>query len=382
MEDVTTGYFSTDFTNGDRIRINGTWITLRDDTIGLQLDSLVSVAARINSFSNITGVKAEVVTTGAADAKARLRLYQITPDPSNKIILYSDVGIDPSASVESNDKKIDPNTGNITSTTSYALENIGFSDEDESYILDWTVRGARATTGVNVKVRVYSTDENGNHIAIFHDKALIIEGKGYEVTLDKMKINNHIYTPLNYDYTKRGVGLTFEIKGSHHPWATAKTFSYIDPSSGDTTDTVYLWGSSAEIRVKTDKSLYLHIGANEGEIMRIDIDSLNTDGLGLTELDVTTHEGAELALTKLTDAINKVSDQRAKLGAFQNRLEHTIKNLRVAEENTQAAESRIRDVDMAQEMMQFTKLQILMQSGTAMLAQANMLPQSVLQLLR
>jgi len=109
---------------------------------------------------------------------------------------------------------------------------------------------------------------------------------------------------------------------------------------------------------------------------------LSTAGLGITGIDVTTQEGAELALTTLSEAINKVSDQRAKLGAFQNRLEHTIKNLSVAQENTQAAESRIRDVDMAKEMMQFTKLQILMQSGTAMLAQANMLPQNVLQLLR
>ncbi|MCD6362794.1 MAG: hypothetical protein J7M13_02160 [Synergistetes bacterium] len=145
---------------------------------------------------------------------------------------------------------------------------------------------------------------------------------------------------------------------------------------------MYLWGSAAEIRVDTSNTLYLHIGANQGETMRIDIDSMNTDGLGLTEIDVTTQEGAELAITKIADAINKVSNQRSKLGAFQNRLEHTINNLRVAEENTQAAESRIRDVDMAQEMMVYTKLQILLQSGTAMLAQANMLPQSVLQLLR
>ncbi|WP_448384815.1 flagellin, partial [Fervidobacterium sp.] len=81
-------------------------------------------------------------------------------------------------------------------------------------------------------------------------------------------------------------------------------------------------------------------------------------------------------------AIHKVSSIRSQLGAIQNRLEHTIANLGVAAENLTAAESRIRDADMAKEMMQFTKMQILMQSGMSMLTQANTLPQNVLQLMR
>jgi len=88
------------------------------------------------------------------------------------------------------------------------------------------------------------------------------------------------------------------------------------------------------------------------------------------------------AIVRLDQAIAKVSDQRAVLGALQNRLEHTIANLGVARENIAAAESRIRDVDMAEEMMAFTRAQILMQAGVAMLAQANTIPQMVLQLLR
>ena len=87
------------------------------------------------------------------------------------------------------------------------------------------------------------------------------------------------------------------------------------------------------------------------------------------------------AIDIIDAAIAKVSEERSKLGAYQNRLEHTIANLGVAAENLSAAESRVRDVDMAQEMMAFTKNQILMQAGTAMLAQANIKPQSVLQLL-
>lgn len=91
---------------------------------------------------------------------------------------------------------------------------------------------------------------------------------------------------------------------------------------------------------------------------------------------------ANQAISTIDVAIGKVSNIRAKLGAYQNRLEHTINNLGVSAENLTAAESRIRDVDMAQEMMAYTKNNILMQAATAMLAQANQLPQAVLQLLR
>ncbi|HOV40466.1 MAG TPA: flagellin, partial [Oscillospiraceae bacterium] len=92
--------------------------------------------------------------------------------------------------------------------------------------------------------------------------------------------------------------------------------------------------------------------------------------------------GANSAISVIDDAINSVSGTRADLGALQNRLEHTINSLGVASENLTAAESRIRDVDMAKEMMKFTKTQILSQAAQAMLAQANTLPQGVLQLLR
>ena len=98
-------------------------------------------------------------------------------------------------------------------------------------------------------------------------------------------------------------------------------------------------------------------------------------------IDVSSQVAADKAITVINNAIEKVSTERSKLGAMQNRLEHTIKNLDTSAENLQAAESRIRDVDMAKEMMEFTKQNILMQAATAMLAQANMAPQTVLQLL-
>ena len=98
-------------------------------------------------------------------------------------------------------------------------------------------------------------------------------------------------------------------------------------------------------------------------------------------IDISTQATADKAITTIQESVEKVSEERSKLGAYQNRLEHTINNLGTSAENLSAAESRIRDVDMAAEMMEFTKMNILQQAATAMLAQANMQPQMVLQLL-
>ncbi|MEJ5258011.1 MAG: flagellin [Fervidobacterium sp.] len=130
--------------------------------------------------------------------------------------------------------------------------------------------------------------------------------------------------------------------------------------------------------------LVFQIGANEGANMIAGIDSMMAKDLGLitSVLKVTTQNAAERAISVIDAAIHKVSTVRSQLGAVQNRLEHTIANLGVAAENLTAAESRIRDADMAKEMMEFTKRQILLQSGMSMLAQSNAIPQNVLQLLR
>jgi len=104
--------------------------------------------------------------------------------------------------------------------------------------------------------------------------------------------------------------------------------------------------------------------------------------LGVDSIVVTDRESAARSITVIDNAIDSVSTQRSALGAYQNRLDHTINNLTVASQNLTSAESRIRDLDMAKEMMNFTKLNILSQAGTNMLAQANQLPQNVLSLLR
>ena len=126
----------------------------------------------------------------------------------------------------------------------------------------------------------------------------------------------------------------------------------------------------------------IHIGANSGQTLTIDIDNMDSTTLGVNGVDISTQTGADGAITTIDEAIKTVSSARSDLGAIQNRLEHTINNLGTTAENLTAAESRIRDVDMAKEMMEFTKQNILTQAAQAMLAQANQTPQGVLQLLR
>jgi flagellin len=129
-------------------------------------------------------------------------------------------------------------------------------------------------------------------------------------------------------------------------------------------------------------AITLQIGADGGQSIAFTIATVSTSDLGISGLAVSTQASASAAIASLDSAIAALNTQRANMGAIQNRLEQTINRLGVTAENLQAAESRIRDADMAGEMIFFTKNQILQQSGTAMLAQANQAPQSVLQLLK
>jgi flagellin len=139
----------------------------------------------------------------------------------------------------------------------------------------------------------------------------------------------------------------------------------------------------ADTNAKADATvLSFHVGANSGEKISVSIGNMNSKSLGLDSLDLSTAEGANDAINKLDDAKATVSSARSDLGAVQNRLTHTINNLSTTQENLTEANSRIRDVDMAEEMMSFTKSNILAQAATSMLAQANAMPQSVLSLLQ
>lgn len=140
-------------------------------------------------------------------------------------------------------------------------------------------------------------------------------------------------------------------------------------------------GSQIVVGHEDGNALIVQAGANQGDELGISIDSMSCSRLGVQYSDITTQKTAADSITDVNNAINKVSTQRAALGALQNRLNHKIANLDNSAENLTAAESRIRDIDMAKEMTNFTKENIKVQAGIAMLAQANSQPQNVLQLL-
>ena len=154
--------------------------------------------------------------------------------------------------------------------------------------------------------------------------------------------------------------------------------------AGNATDITGTIGFAGEGVAPTGRDLTLQIGDTAASFnqMTVSVKSMDTASLGIENIDISSQSGAKAAIDVIKAAINKVSSTRGDLGAVQNRLEHTINNLSVTTENMTAAESRIRDVDMAEEMMAYTKNNILVQSSQAMLAQANQIPQGVLQLLQ
>jgi flagellin len=174
-----------------------------------------------------------------------------------------------------------------------------------------------------------------------------------------------------YTVNSGGTGLSISLN-------SASSFTTAAPGAG--VNALTAAGITAGASGATGTGGVFQVGANAGESIAVSIGAVNTTTLGTASLNLTTNASA--AITQLDVAIKSVSTTRATLGAYQNRLEHTINNLNVATENLTASESRIRDTDMAAEMTNFTRTQILTQAGTAMLAQANQAPQQVLQLLR
>ena len=160
------------------------------------------------------------------------------------------------------------------------------------------------------------------------------------------------------------------------------TFSGTTKSSGDGSTIANTNGTGAATNKTGSLSLQIGDTADKFNKLKVNVGDMHAEGLGIDKVDISSQTGAAAAIQNIKDAINKVSSTRGDLGAIQNRLEHTQNNLSVMTENIQDAESTIRDTDVADEMMAYTKNNILIQSAQAMLAQANQVPQGVLQLLQ
>lgn len=231
-------------------------------------------------------------------------------------------------------------------------------------VMGLSVEGGNLSANDTITVNI-SADSVGKITVTASDNTVVFTttqtGKGfYSITADVSKVTDE-------SVKKAWAGVTINFS--------------VDQAS---TDGNYKAGAAQVFTAGKNESMQLQIGdtADSFNQLKVSIGSMSSAALGVDKVDISSQDGAAKAIDVIRNAIDRVSSQRASLGATQNRLEYTINNLDTASENLQSANSRIRDTDMAKMMMEYTKMNVLTQSAQAMLAQANQQPQSVLQLLQ
>ena len=389
----------------DSANFNG--IKLLNGDLGSTGASGVAVNVQYDNLSN----NADLLKLNSATAAKSTAAFDSTKLTGNKEYTISVTYSDASGNLQSKDvtfKAAGNTAGNNDTVIQDALQK-AFGD-------DFTV--AVATDALTV-----TANDKGaaNKLEIF--KLDIKDDTGASVSQGiKTAPNNTVGTDAYYtlDATKltvfNGTGDAdiFEINGQKFAFATADGAKKLDPDVNyiETTNTTAQTADVASmiklinnktgigaVANATDTSIDLKAGTKAGTTgngltlqigdtgdsfnqLTVSIDDCHAQAIGVGGVDIGTQAGAQAALKTIEDAINYVSNVRGGLGATQNRLDHTINNLSVMQENIQDAESSIRDTDVADEMMAYTKNNILIQSAQAMLAQANQVPQGVLQLLQ
>ncbi len=261
-------------------------------------------------------------------------------------------------------------TGFTTSEAKYATaKDDGVTNtEGKSTNITFTATKAGKVTS-NITVTNTTTSAEGATAAV--------DGS-VDINLDANK--EYTAADINAMLSKAGAEVTVSFEGS------LKGSTFVGSGGKNGTDGQWDLGTdgTAGAGLASGGGLTLQIGDTSDSYnqLEVTIKDMHISAMGLSGIDISTQEGAKAAVDVIKSAINYVSDVRGTLGATQNRLDHTINNLSVMEENIQDAESTIRDTDVADEMMAYTKNNILIQSAQAMLAQANQVPQGVLQLLQ
>ncbi len=253
------------------------------------------------------------------------------------------------------------------------------------------LREAGNTVDINVIPTVEGADGEPETSTIASATGLLFEStdKGDDASIEIYCTNEDLAKALGISSGMSGAGVDAEVELDYTTGFARTATVSIDGDYVTVTDVndfkmKFKVDGTAEATVTVLKAgpMDLQIGANEGQTMEVRIPKVDTDTLGTAVVNVNTQESAQKAITIFENAINEVSSIRAKLGAYQNRLEHTINSLNISAENLTEALSRVEDVDMAKEMVTYTQQQVLSQSGNAMLAQANERPQQILSLLQ
>ena len=285
-----------------------------------------------------------------------------------------------------NGKKLLDGSMDGTTTSTFSAKKNG-----TKAAIDLTISGDRQVDIAGVKKPL--TFE----FAAFADKATTADSKAaidadgkVTITLSLDKTNGSKFTAADIQQVIAHTDLTAiaDTLSKDEKASLEQALKEVTVSGGemnvDKSDTEFATKTGTVDATKNGEKLTLQIGdtADSFNKMKVNVGDMHSKALGLADLTIADQDGAAAAIQKIKDAINTVSSTRGDLGAIQNRLEHTQNNLSVMTENIQDAESTIRDTDVADEMMAYTKNNILIQSAQAMLAQANQVPQGVLQLLQ
>ena len=254
---------------------------------------------------------------------------------------------------------------------------------------DDTLKAYGITVTENGGKLVFTSEEKGADTA-YVSAVSFNKGtaNGADQTIGNVKSTKGTYEGQTYNFSTIKANDKITVNGKEYTdfkdFAELKTLLEADGieviDQGGNQQTVMLRENLKE--KSTNVSLHVGESSDDSNTIEVKIKAMSAKSLNLDDVDITNVKGAKAAIDTINTAIDTVSSIRSDLGALQNRLEHTINNLGVQNENITAAESRIRDVDMAKEMMAYTKNNILVQSSQAMLAQANQVPQGVLQLLQ
>ena len=283
------------------------------------------------------------------------RMNELSVKAANGTLTDEDRGI-----INNEVQQLQEEINRIAETTQYNGQNL----------LDGTFDYKGYTNNTEVTVQTYSDSASGKEYLL---ESLTV------TTDDKGHISNVTFTPsaeipataTNYEYNGNAV----TISDLASDWSMTINFDNLQPN------TTKGFGD-VNIEANDFGEMRMQVGANEGQVLEIRIPEISAQQMRLQDVSVSTKDGADAAIANIDFAIKYVSNARSRLGAYQNRLEHTEKNIDITSENMTGAYSRIMDTDMAEEMTSYTTQQVISQASTSMLAQANERPSSVLQLLQ
>lgn len=350
-------------------------------------------------YSNVSGVKQMEVTDGFSDG-----IYGITisADAEKALIEGTAIGMsdteriteDLAGTIKINGLEVEISEGDTLGTIATKLA-------ESTYRAGGTMINADLQQGLDKAV--YGDTEGYASVPAVSGTAFIFMSNEYgsnetiQIECDNDDLAAKLGIPVSQVDTGEDVKADFSVDaGERVGFANSATMStYGDTitvrDNNDKTFIVKVPGNvvaenngtvSMEQEVTDIGTLRVHVGANENQIIDINLPEVSVKTLGLDSMNVYTFENASKAIEAVDGAVTKLSSIRSKIGAYQNRLEHTTSNLGVSEENLTAALSRIIDVDMAEEMTEYTQANVLAQAGTSMLSQANARPETALQLLQ